>query len=298
MGQPLYCGHCKRYHFNRNQVLACSQKHHVVPAQTPAQTLPKLPETFKPANTQPPAYRPSQPRVIKTDEPATDPQLYAIRNRAERLKMQPMEIDRLFTQAYNRLQASNLIGNLQQRIDGVHAQQMAQQAQPEPTYHPSPLPVPTYTAPEDAFLPKNMMDMIRPGRYAVRTDGTLPWVFLRISVGGKHSKYPGGLKIQTQHAEDLIDRMVYRENGKMQLFRRDKIQGQELSDLILVLITDQTSAAIQYGQELKQCCRCGIHLTDPRSLHYGIGSECEKHWPWIIETVNDTKGEYVPAVGA
>ena len=143
-------------------------------------------------------------------------------------------------------------------------------------------------------LPKSMIERIQPGRYAVRMGEEFDWVFFRVSIP-KTGKNAGYLKIQTQHAENLLLRLMFTTAGQPCFVDNSDIKKQRLQELLIMIISDQYTAAIDYGTVMKRCCRCGINLTDGRSQWYGIGSECEKQWPWVVTNVEDTRGVYIPA---
>lgn len=130
-----------------------------------------------------------------------------------------------------------------------------------------------------------LLDQVPDGRYAVQPDETVPLTFIRIS-RPKKGQYGGTIKVQTQHSDDLILRWVYWPSGRVSEYERS------IEEKLLLVCVDSRRAATTYGRELGQCCCCGKTLTDERSRYYGIGPECEKKWPWIIQLVNERDGEY------
>lgn len=145
------------------------------------------------------------------------------------------------------------------------------------------------------ILPRHMLDMLKDGRYALRNDADDAYIFLRIS-HPKSGRRAGSFKVQTQHSDELRDVLVIDENNNTMYARNSLIKGMKIADILVSLIPEQHKAAVLYGQRLEQCCRCGRKLTDSRSRYYGIGSECETVWPWVLDQVNEDKGEYM--VGA
>ncbi|MFD5451621.1 MULTISPECIES: DUF6011 domain-containing protein [Streptomyces] len=132
-------------------------------------------------------------------------------------------------------------------------------------------------------VPRAMVDLVENGYYAVREAEHSDWVFLRVSRpdSGQHKDH---IKIQSQHGERL--KLVCLVLPPESSVGYSVINGQ-VKDLIITLVVNPKMAAVQYGREVGQCCRCGKPLTDNRSRHYGIGPECEKYWPDIIELVDE-----------
>jgi hypothetical protein len=121
------------------------------------------------------------------------------------------------------------------------------------------------------------------GRFAVRLDESTPWTFVRISRPKPESRsnYRGATKVQTQHGPSLSDpKFVIWPSGVISSYEYT------IEDTLLLVVADYRGAARAYARELGRCCRCATELTDQRSRHYGIGPECEQHWPWIIEMVD------------
>lgn len=129
-------------------------------------------------------------------------------------------------------------------------------------------------------VPKFLLDRVPDGRYAVPGRGSDTLVFLRVS-RPKRGSYKDTIKIQEQIAETLKTVYTVWPSGKISRYVH-WIDGSLIS-----LVANYKFAAALYGQEIEQCCRCGVTLTDERSRKYGIGPECEKHWPWVIEEVDE-----------
>lgn len=143
----------------------------------------------------------------------------------------------------------------------------------------------------EELLPRHMLDLIEDGRYALRNDADNAYIFLRVS-HPKAGRRAGAFKLQTQHSDQLSDLLVIGTDGNEVYRRRGLVRGMKLVDLLTTLVVEQKKAAILYGQRLEQCCRCGRKLTDSRSRYYGIGSECENTWSWVVSQVNEQRGEY------
>jgi hypothetical protein len=143
--------------------------------------------------------------------------------------------------------------------------------------------------PATSFPPQllNMLKAVKPGRYAWRASTDEKFTFVRISVP-KNGRLAGCVKIQTQHGENLKDRMTVYPSGNVWLEPRNRF----IEPILIGIIVDSTTAAITYATIKRQCCKCGTKLTDPRSRWYRIGPDCEEMWPHIIEQVIDQYGEW------
>lgn len=146
---------------------------------------------------------------------------------------------------------------------------------------------------EDKILPKRMLDLIDEGRYAIRSDDGDEYIFLRVS-RPKTGRERGSTKIQTQHGDSLVTQYQVSAHDTVIKRRHSRVKGMHLSDILINLMANQKQAAVDYGQRIERCCRCGRELTDARSQWFGIGPECEQHWPWVLEMVEGSKGVYVP----
>lgn len=138
-------------------------------------------------------------------------------------------------------------------------------------------------------IPMDMLKGIQPGYYAMRKDENTPYRFYRVSLP-KTGRFKGMMKIQSQHSEAY--------NMVMSLhLPTDSLRWYNMSceDDILMLAVNQRACAVEYGQHIGRCCRCNKELTDERSRWFGIGPECEQHWPHVLDMVADTKGDYVPS---
>lgn len=142
-------------------------------------------------------------------------------------------------------------------------------------------------------FPAELLYGMREGRYAVEYMGAMQ--FVRISEikpfkSGKPRAFVGSFKLQTQHSDDLVDRYVVHPNGSYLAYT--SMVSVKMVAILKGIYLDPWLANLRYGAELGQCCRCGKSLTDERSRYYGIGPECEGHWPNIIERVNADLGVY------
>lgn len=141
--------------------------------------------------------------------------------------------------------------------------------------------------------PKEMILKIKEGRYAVRPDSNTPLVFMRISYP-KQGKKKGCLVVQTQHSDFYRDKMVYNPSTGRLFIAPHK--AREIDMPLMLIAVDPVTGIRKYASELGVCGRCGRELTDERSRWYGIGPECEKHWPEVLTAVDEEKGPYRPGL--
>ena len=128
---------------------------------------------------------------------------------------------------------------------------------------------------------KGLFSVVPTGYFAVQGEENL--VFIRVSQP-KSGVYKGTTKIQTQHSDDLIDRVIIWPSGQW------KVKSPWIIDVLMVLVVDYQTAAMRYAHEIGKCMRCNKALTDERSRHYGIGPDCEQVWTWVIPTVDEQRG--------
>jgi hypothetical protein len=126
------------------------------------------------------------------------------------------------------------------------------------------------------------------GYYAVRLDDNDSYQFLRISRKfPKHSNKIGCIQVQRQASETLYEVLMYRPldspEGSDEWLR---VSRRQYEKYVILAMVDPLTAGMAYAKELEHCCRCGKALTDARSIHYGIGPECEKKFPEVIEWVD------------
>lgn len=136
-------------------------------------------------------------------------------------------------------------------------------------------------------IPLEMLHAIPDGYYASRPDSTHPFTFFRFS-RPKSGQFKDALKIQTQHGPELKLALV--------IYPGDRLYWSNMSveDDLLLAAVDPSGCAIAYSEEIGRCMRCNTELTDERSRWYGIGPECEKKVPHMIDLLNERKGEYRP----
>lgn len=128
----------------------------------------------------------------------------------------------------------------------------------------------------EALLP--LLDDVPDGYYAVDLGDGTPLKFLRLS-SPKTGRYARARKVQTIHGPSMENAWVKWPSGRVSVY------SHKVEDLILAVMTNHTGAARKYAKEIDRCCRCNTRLTDERSRRFGIGPECEKHWPHIIQEV-------------
>lgn len=136
-------------------------------------------------------------------------------------------------------------------------------------------------------VPLQLLHGVPDGYFAVRQDSNHPYTFLRVS-RPKSGNFKGALKIQTQHGPDYKLAMV--------VYPGDRVywHNKSIEDDLLLLVVDYNGSAIAYFEKIGRCMRCNTELTDDRSRWFGIGPECEKHWPHIIDLMTDRRGPYRP----
>ena len=134
-------------------------------------------------------------------------------------------------------------------------------------------------------IPMGLLTSLREGYYAARVDSEKPYTFFRVS-RPKSGRYAGTVKIQTQHGPEYKLAIVVWSEDRLSVYNWTVEQA------LMVACIQQEDCAIAYAEEIGKCCRCNTELTDERSRWYGIGPECEKHWPQIITLVGDKRGHY------
>lgn len=217
-------------------------------------------QTFGPAKDYRPAF-----------VPATERQVWYVR---EILKGDPVHAAKLSKQA-----CSDYISDLKAgRIQQVASASTPQPAAPKTWDAPPAWPLNT---------PEAMVNSLREGRYAVRPDHNTPFRFVRVT-RPKTGRKKGALVLQTQHSENYKDCVIVWPSGRVSVF------DNRIDSLLLLVVVDPVTAALNYGRELNRCSRCGRELTDGRSIYYGIGPECEQSYPDLINLVDNTLGVYVP----
>lgn len=149
--------------------------------------------------------------------------------------------------------------------------------------------------PEDPWkfkTPRAMVENMQIGRYAVAPyggdDPKNDFVFIRVvrPITGKKS---GQIILQTQHSDAYKMRLIIYPSGQLTFFTH---VDDRLDRAVMMVAADPYTATMKYAEILDVCCRCGKTLTDNRSRWYGIGPECEKHFPDVINYINETKGAF------
>ena len=149
-------------------------------------------------------------------------------------------------------------------------------------------------------FPARILFNMYEANYAVSTDGSDRLDFVRIRLvrpyktGWRKRQFEGCIMIQSQHSDDWVNRFAVAEDGSFTRLS-STWSPERAASILATIVTDQRGAASRYGQMLGHCCRCGKALTDERSRWYGIGPECEKHWPEIIYGSDELRGEFVPS---
>jgi hypothetical protein len=152
-------------------------------------------------------------------------------------------------------------------------------AAPAPVSPAAPRPTMAPLSKLTAMAP--LLDRVPEGYYCPLLDESRKLHFFRVS-RPKTGTYRGTIKIQKvigsvgSHRLETI--WVRWPAGDISVYA-------DWEDEILGIITDYSGSARRYAKELGHCCRCNAELTDERSRRFGIGPECEKYWPWIIEEV-------------
>jgi len=128
-----------------------------------------------------------------------------------------------------------------------------------------------------------LFDQVRDGYYATQVDGSAPIRFLRISTPkrGRTAISQAARKIQSQHGPRWEVAGALWPSGQWSIY------DSRIIEQLMLVVTDQRGCLKRYSKELGHCCRCNTELTDERSRHYGIGPECEKHWPDVINEVDE-----------
>lgn len=125
-----------------------------------------------------------------------------------------------------------------------------------------------------------LLDLIPDGYFAAALEEGSPITFLRIS-SPKSGHFKDTRKVQTQHGPRLENALALWPSGTWSEYKSSAIEP------LMWVVADYKTAALRYAREIGHCCRCNAELTDDHSRHYGIGPECVKYWPWVIEYVDD-----------
>lgn len=125
-----------------------------------------------------------------------------------------------------------------------------------------------------------LMESIPSGYYATQADEYAKVNYLRVSRPTRQ-RYSGSIKIQTQHGPRLEVAAAFWKSGKVSVY------DSRVVEMLMLLVPDFKGCAMRYAKLMERCCRCNAELTDARSQHYGIGPECEKIFPWVIEEIDE-----------
>jgi hypothetical protein len=134
---------------------------------------------------------------------------------------------------------------------------------------------------EKLKLFKGMLDRIPEAYYRLKLEDGIPHT-LRVS-RPKKGKYRGAMKVQVVGADErLWPGLVVWPSGRVSVYEGSF----DIEQLVLDLLSHNREAARSYAKWTVRCARCRTVLTDPRSKHYGIGPECEKHWPEYVTEID------------
>lgn len=157
---------------------------------------------------------------------------------------------------------------------------------PPPPEPPAPVP---YAMQPRTTVPLAMLTETPDGYYAVRLDDNDSYQFLRISRKfPKRSNKVGSIQVQRQSSENLYEILMYRPLGSPNEDSEEwlRVSRPQYEKYVILVMVDPITSGQAYARELGRCMICGKELTDPRSIHYGIGPECEKSHPEVIAWVD------------
>ena len=132
-----------------------------------------------------------------------------------------------------------------------------------------------------------MVENLGDGRYATKHKDDEGHKFLVVE-RPKSGKRAGQLIVKSQHSEAYKPCVIIYPNGSIW------IADARIDMNLLLACADPMTSMVKYAELMRRCGKCGKKLTDERSRWYGIGPECEKHYPEIINLVNEAKGQYYP----
>lgn len=124
-----------------------------------------------------------------------------------------------------------------------------------------------------------LMPQVPDGYYAVQRDTSAQMVFMRLSQVkvDSRSRLAGCRKVQTIHGPNLELAWALFPDGRARSYTRLPIE-----ESLLLLLANYQAAAKRYAKEIGKCARCNTRLTSDWRKH-GIGPECVKHWPFMLE---------------
>lgn len=129
-----------------------------------------------------------------------------------------------------------------------------------------------------------LLPSVRDGYYATQEEAGSKINFLRISTPKRVTRQPLSKalrKIQTQHGPRWEPEGGLWPSGELTIYRS------QVTDMMMLLVADPIGCLMRYAKELDHCCKCNTELTDARSRHYGIGPDCEKLWPWVLNLIDE-----------
>jgi hypothetical protein len=135
-------------------------------------------------------------------------------------------------------------------------------------------------------IPIDLLMKLKDGYYAATQTDENAMTFFRVS-RPKSGQYKGSVKIQTQHGPDYKMMMEIWGDGE-----RVYLHNTAVEDDLLLVCVDPNEANIKYANKLGRCCKCNTELTDARSRYFGIGPDCEKRHPEIVEIIEDIRGPF------
>jgi len=303
----VFCGNCKQQHATSNDVRKCYQV--PAPAYYPSRPAHGYPPRRRTAsNFRGNAYTQGV-AAHNVNAAPTDPQLWRINKEAVRVG------ESITAWPTTRQEASTLIATLIAKANGSVASSgqpglVGYGTQPvnQPVSAAAPIPAPVvppvpYSPPPRPALPskpepldERMVKRIPDGRYAVENNDCTQICFLRVRTYPQtaKNKLRGATVVQSKSADRWNNEYVYWPSGRIQTGHSGYLHGTEIPELLIQVIANPQEAALTYSKHYDECTRCGIDLTDKRSRFYGIGPECEKHRPDVINYVHSIKGEFDP----
>lgn len=131
------------------------------------------------------------------------------------------------------------------------------------------------------FLP--MLDQVEPGYYAVEPGDGSDITFWRLSRPTRDdSRYKNCTVIQRVSGGELERGAIIHPATQWNPSPRVEVFDSRTETAMLLLICDPRGSAYRYAKEIGKCGRCNTRLTS-EWRKVGIGPECVKHWPWMLE---------------
>lgn len=181
------------------------------------------------------------------------------------------------------------------RVIGPNASAVPGVTPPPPVTPEAVQPATPYALQHRTSVPLPMLEATPDGYYAVRLDDKDHFRFIRISRRfPKRSRWTGCIQTQTQHSDDLRILLTYRPLESPDSpwpEERIWVMQPHMEKYLILVMVDPIGAGQAYATKLGRCMICGKTLTDPRSIHYGIGPDCEKDHPEVIAYVDGLAAE-------